>query len=171
MRAFFMMTNRIGFSKWTKDDPALAELLWGDADVTRFICAAGRFSQRDIQDRLNLEVRNDAFHHVQYWPIFDRKTSELIGCCGLRPCEREAAAYEIGFHLRKKFWGRGLASEAARAVIDHAFSTLHANELRAGHHPENAASRKLLSNLGFRYVRDEYYAPTGLNHPSYRLVK
>jgi hypothetical protein len=44
MRTFFMMTDRIVFSKWAKDDLALAELLWGDADVTRFICASGRFS-------------------------------------------------------------------------------------------------------------------------------
>lgn len=171
MRDYFMTTERIGFSKWRDDDPELAKLLWDDPDVTRFLCATGHFTQREILDRLNLEIRNDALYQVQYWPIFEMTTAELIGCCGLRPCAGDPGIFEIGFHLRKQFWRRGFASEAARAVIDYAFSTLHVRELRAGHHPQNDASRKLLLNLGFQYVKDDYYAPTGLYHPSYRLTK
>lgn len=37
-RDFFLRTNRIGFSKWEKGDRKLAELLWGDPDVTQIIC-------------------------------------------------------------------------------------------------------------------------------------
>ena len=51
-RDFFLTTNRIGFSEWEKDDIKLAELLWGDPDVTRFICANGKFSTNDIRKRL-----------------------------------------------------------------------------------------------------------------------
>lgn len=51
-RDFFLTTNRIGFSEWEKDDIKLAELLWGDPDVTRFICANGKFSTNDIRTRL-----------------------------------------------------------------------------------------------------------------------
>jgi len=171
MRDYFMTTERIGFSKWKDDDLPLAKLLWGDPDVTRFICATGRFTEREILDRLNLEIRNDTLHQVQYWPIFERTTTELIGCCGLRPCEGEPGVFEIGFHLRKQFWRKGLASESARAVIDHAFDALRVRELRAGHHPQNDASRKLLLNLGFQYEKDTFYAPTGLYHPTYRLTR
>jgi RimJ/RimL family protein N-acetyltransferase len=42
--------------------------------------------------------------------------------------------------------------------------------LFAGHNPKNEASRQLLEKLGFRYTHDEYYAPTGLNHPSYMMT-
>ncbi|HUV51221.1 MAG TPA: GNAT family protein, partial [Anaerolineae bacterium] len=42
--------------------------------------------------------------------------------------------------------------------------------LFAGHNPKNEASRHLLEKLGFRYSHDEYYAPTGLNHPSYMMT-
>jgi RimJ/RimL family protein N-acetyltransferase len=52
----------------------------------------------------------------------------------------------------------------------YAFETLGVKELFAGHNPSNAASRLLLTRMGFRYVRDEYYPPTGLNHPSYILT-
>ncbi len=165
-----METERIGFSKWKSSDRKLADLLWGDTDVTHFICASGVFTQQDIKNRLDTEIQNDTKYRIQYWPIFELSNSELIGCCGLRPCKDEQYIFEIGFHLRKKYWGNGFASEAAHAVIRYAFSSLSAKELRAGHHPENVASRKLLTKLGFQYVTDCYYAPTGLYHPSYLLL-
>lgn len=39
-----------------------------------------------------------------------------------------------------------------------------------GHHPENEASRKILTKLGFKYLEKKYYEPTGLYHPSYELI-
>ena len=108
---------------------------------------------------------------MQYWPIFLLSTGEHIGCCGLRPYDLTKHIYEIGFHIRSQQWGRGFASEAARRVMAFAFEDLNAKGLFAGHNPRNKASRKLLGKLGFRYTHDEYYAPTGLNHPSYLLTK
>lgn len=168
-RDYFLNTERIGFSRWTTADRGLAELLWGDEKVTHYICSSGRFSQEDIIARLELEIRNDAEHHVQYWPVFELSTGKLIGCCGLRPFGPKT--YEIGFHLRPEFWHKGYAAEAAGAVINYAFSVLHADALYAGHHPDNHASRRILQKLGFRYIGDNYYQPTGLYHPSYELKR
>lgn len=84
-RTFFLKTNRIGFSKWKQDDKELAELLWGDEKVTKYICASGHFSTDDIQNRLNREIDNNKEFSVQYWPIFELTSNELVGCCGLRP--------------------------------------------------------------------------------------
>lgn len=166
---FFLTTTRIGFSKWSKNDIQLSELLWGNSDVTRYICASGKFTAEDISARLEKEIHNEMVYHVQYWPIFTLSSNELIGCCGLRPyCENE---YEIGFHLRPQFWGKGYAEEAATAVIGYAFSVLNADALFAGHNPNNAASAKVLRKLGFCYIGDEFYEPTGLYHPSYELRK
>lgn len=166
-RNLFLKTNRIGFSKWTHNDIELTKSLWGDPEVTRYICASGIFSMDDIENRLSTEILNESLHKVQYWPIFELTTNDLIGCCGLRPYT--ANEYEIGFHLRPAFWGKGYAKEAADAVIDYAFSVLKAKKLFAGHNPNNIASRKVLNKLGFTYVRDEFYEPTGLFHPSYEL--
>lgn len=166
-RDYFLTTSRIGFSEWKKDDIRLAEMLWGDADVTKFICADGRFSKEDIASRLDKEIENNISFGVQYWPIFELTSNELIGCCGLRPYKD--SKYEIGFHLRPKFWRQGYAKEAAQAVIKYAFSVLKADGLFAGHNPNNTASSKVLHKLGFQYVGDEFYEPTGLYHPSYEL--
>ena len=137
--------------------------------MTRFICANGQFSAKDIAIRLKKEIENDMQYQVQYWPIFDLKSNELIGCCGLRPYKENQ--YEIGFHLRPKFWGMGYALEAANAVIEYAFSVLHTEALFAGHNPKNMASKKLLYKLGFKYVGEEFYEPTGLYHPIYTFKK
>lgn len=166
-REFFLQTDRIGFSKWTREDLPLAQLLWGDPEVTRYICASGRFSAEDIEKRLNAEIRNGETCRVQYWPIFELTTNELIGCCGLRP--RKGNEYEIGFHLRPGFWGRGYGAEAAAAAIDYAFTALGAEKLFAGHNPHNSRSRKLLTKLGFASIGEEFYEPTGLYHPSYEM--
>lgn len=170
MRAYFMKTNRIGFSKWKSGDLDLATQLWGEKEVTRFICATGSFTQQDIINRLHTEILNDELYHIQYWPIFELTTNELIGCCGIRPFSSETNSYEIGLHLRKKYWGLGYGIEAAKAVIDYSFAKLEGNKLYAGHHPLNVASEKLLKKLGFCYIGTSFYEPTGLYHPSYELV-
>ena len=54
-------------------------------------------------------------------------------------------------------------------LIEYAFCVLNAKKLFAGHNPDNSKSRKLLEKLGFTYIGDEYYEPTGLYHPSYEL--
>lgn len=166
-RAFFLKTARIGFSHWGADDEKLAETLWGDPAVTRLICASGSFSPEDISNRLRTELSNDTEFGVQYWPIFHLATGDFLGCCGLRP--HGINEYEIGFHLRPGFWGQGYAAEAAEAVIHYAFTHLKAEKLFAGHNPKNTASQKVLRRLGFTYTGDEFYAPTGLYHPSYEL--
>ena len=67
-------------------------------------------------------------------------------------------------------WGRGLATEGARAVMAHAFDELQTTALFAGHNPANDVSRRLLGKLGFRLTHEELYEPTGLQHPSYLLT-
>ncbi len=166
-RIFHIKTDRIGFSKWSQDDFPLATQLWGNPEVTRFICATGVFSPEDVAARLEKEIENDKQFGVQYWPIFELETNELIGCCGLRPYNE--TMYEIGFHLRPEFWRKGFAVEAANAAIDYAFTVLHTEGLFAGHNPKNVASSHVLRKLGFQYIRDEFYAPTGLYHPSYEM--
>jgi len=168
MREYFLETERIAFSRWTQADYHLALLLWGDENVTRYISKTGKFTEQEIVNKLHLEVENLDKFNVQYWPIFEKVTEEFIGCCGLRPYEIENRIYEIGFHLRHKYWGKGFASEAARATIQYSLDELNATALFAGHNPNNISSKKILGKLGFEYIGDEFYEPTGLYHPSYK---
>lgn len=168
MRSYFLRTSRLGFGTWSADDLDLAIALWGDARVTRLI--GGPFSPRWIEDRLALEISNQATYGYQYWPVFRLSDDAHVGCAGLRPVPGSKRVFELGFHLRAEHWGQGFATEAAWAVITYAFTKAAARALVAGHHPQNEASGRVLQRLGFRHTGDERYAPTGLDHPTYRLT-
>ncbi|WP_199909960.1 GNAT family N-acetyltransferase [Paenibacillus sp. CAA11] len=169
MREFIFQTIRLGFSEWHSSDLNLAIDLWGDPLVARFISAKGAFSKKEISERLLKEIQNNLNYQVQYWPLFELEDGKMIGCCGLRPYNKEIQAFELGFHLKSEYWGKGYAFEAASAVLDHARHNLNTDYIVAGHHPENTASAKLLGKLGFEYTRHEYYEATGLEHPTYIL--
>lgn len=161
---YFLHTERLQFRTWREEDLGLAQQLWGDPRVTAMI--DGAMTPEQVEERLRREIGLQNEFGVQYWPVFWRAGGEFVGCCGLRPYQD---IYQLGYHLRPEFWGRGLAEEAGRAVIGYAFETLRAPALFAGHHPENGASRRVLEKLGFAYTHDDVYPPTGVMHPEYLL--
>jgi len=163
----FLTSRRLAFRTWTLQDDPLALSLWGNPAVTALI--GGPFTFEQIHGRLLREIACAASAGVQYWPLFELATDGFVGCCGLRPYRLPERVFELGFHIKPEFSGRGLATEAARTVILHAFNTVGARALFAGHHPDNAASRHILTRLGFRFTHHEHYPPTGLEHPSYIL--
>jgi len=167
--SYFLKSARLGFRCWTRDDLSLARDLWGDIEVTRFF--GGPFSDEEICQRLDREIARMNTHQFQYWPIYLLSGDEHVGCCGLRPYRLEDEIHELGFHLRPKYWGRGLAPEAASAVIDFAFQAIGVKGLSAGHHPGNVNSRKVLEKLGFQYTHDEYFPSLGMNIPYYLLAR
>jgi RimJ/RimL family protein N-acetyltransferase len=74
----------------------------------------------------------------------------LIGVCGI-DC-RDDAAVELGYWLGAGYWGRGLMTEAARAVIDYAFGDLRHETLQAGARVSNPASRRVLEKCAFQWT-------------------
>jgi RimJ/RimL family protein N-acetyltransferase/predicted enzyme related to lactoylglutathione lyase len=171
MRNFFIKAHRLGFSTWNEEDINDARELWRNPEVTKYILANGKMSDIQVQERLKSEIENYSCKGIQYWPIFLIETNENIGCCGLRSYNEDKKILEMGIHLKEKYWGKGYAQEACSAVMKYAFNKLGANALFAGHNPKNSASAVLLRKLGFIYTHDEYYAPTGLYHPSYILKR
>lgn len=169
MRGYFLESARLGFRVWTEQDFSLARDLWGDPQVTAL--TGGPLGESRLRQRLALEIANQQRYGIQYWPIFLKDRGDHVGCCGLRPYATEIGVFEFGLHLRPAFWAQGLGREAAHAVVGHAFAIPAISGLHAGHHPDNRASRRILETLGFRYLRDEYYPPTGLMEPCYELRK
>jgi RimJ/RimL family protein N-acetyltransferase len=72
-----------------------------------------------------------------------------IGICGIELREGEA---EIGYWLGVPFWGQGYATEAVRALIDHAFGELGHDALVSGARVSNPASRRVLEKCGFQWT-------------------
>ena len=167
---YFLFSPRLGFRNWTREDLDLAVELWGDPRVTLLIDARGALTRDQVRARLEREIKTRAGSGVQYWPVFSLENEGFVGCCGLRPYDPEKNIYEIGFHIKADLWRRGLAREAALAVMEYAFGEIGASALFAGHNPANDSSRQLLEKLGFSYTHKEFYPPTGLEHPSYLLT-
>ena len=165
--SYFLTTQRLGFRHWREDDLTLAQELWGDPQVTRFL--GGPFPAEYVSARLQSEMALQHEHNMQYWPVFLLESGAHVGCCGLRPYEPDIP--ELGFHLRADYWGKGLAPEAARAVIEFGFGALGAQALFAGHVPENDRSRNVLLKLGFQYQGMKVYPVNGLLEPTYLLQK
>ena len=168
-RAFFLTTGRLGFSHWLPGDLPLAQGLWGNVEVTSLI--GGPFTPEQVEQRLQSEIGSLTAHGVQYWPVFLLESDQHAGCAGLRPYRLDQQVYELGFHFRPEYWGRGLAQEAGRAVIAFAFEQMGASALFAGHHPANSQSSRVLAKLGFQFTHEEFYPPTGLKHLSYLLTR
>jgi [ribosomal protein S5]-alanine N-acetyltransferase len=171
VREYFMKSARLGFSTWQEGDIDEAMQLWGDPEVTRLIVAGGKMTKEQVLERLTREMATQRDAGIQYWPVFSLETGEFSGCCGLRPYSQEKNILETGTHIKRKFWGQGLAQEASLRVFEYAFDVLKADALFAGHNPANSTSRHVLTKLGFEHTHDEFYAPTGLNHPSYLLSR
>jgi RimJ/RimL family protein N-acetyltransferase len=164
-------TPRLCFRRWRPDDLPLAQLLWGDPEVSRYI--GGPLTAEQVRRRFERHLEFEQQAGVQYWQLWLRSGNiaaglpncdtgaasgeYFAGCCGLRP--PEDGSYEHGFYLRPCFHGQGLGFEAAGAVLAHAFEERLAHSVWGGHHPDNAASKALLLKLGMRYSHIEELEP------------
>jgi RimJ/RimL family protein N-acetyltransferase len=81
--------------------------------------------------------------------ITDRANGALLGAIGLG-IEPAHAAAELGYWIAVPAWGRGYATEAARAVVDFGFRELHLNRVHARYFTRNPASGRVLAKVGFR---------------------
>jgi [ribosomal protein S5]-alanine N-acetyltransferase len=71
----------------------------------------------------------------------------LVGCCGARSV---SGTYEIGYWIGKPYWGDGIATEAAKALIDHLRAREPGCAIVISHTAENDASARVIQKLGFR---------------------
>ncbi len=117
-----------------------------DPEVMRFIQPVPEDAvaqRKDIRTRI-LEPPRGAFWHVEV-----PATPGFIGWCGLFPLE-DSGLMEIGYRYRRAAWGRGLATEAAAAALDHGFRKLNLDPIVAVSDPDNAASHRVLHKIGLR---------------------
>jgi RimJ/RimL family protein N-acetyltransferase len=74
----------------------------------------------------------------------------IIGACGLVPQDRQSP--ELGYWLGVEHWGKGYATEALHAVIDHVFTELDYQAVTAGARVTNPSSRRVLEKCGFQWI-------------------
>jgi ribosomal-protein-alanine N-acetyltransferase len=79
---------------------------------------------------------------------------ELIGWCGLGPCDIDPNTVELYYALDPQYWGLGLASEAANALVNFAVKELDITQITATVAPQNTASVIILEKIGFKFIRN-----------------
>ena len=84
------------------------------------------------------------------WTVAERERPDVIGFAGFRPFH-DPPELELLYGLHPAHWGRGLATEAARAVVDHAFQRLGFREVVASADTPNVASLRVMERLGMRF--------------------
>ena len=88
------------------------------------------------------------------WAIIDKKSKEFIGWSGLKyeTALRNFNYYDLGYRLKKEFWGKGIATETALAALKYGFEELNLKEICAAAAPENIASNKVIQKVGFSFL-------------------
>ncbi|GAB2687660.1 GNAT family N-acetyltransferase [Thalassiella azotivora] len=137
------------------DVDALVELD-ADPEVMRFV-TGGRATPRAEVERDVLPALL-AYHdrHPGYGFLMavDRATGEVLGWFHLRARAGDPVDEpELGYRLRRDAWGRGLATEGARALVAAAFERWGARRVTAETMAVNQASRRVMEKAGLRYVR------------------
>src|SRR3954454_1000257 len=102
-----------------------------------------------------------------FWAVQERASGRLIGDAGLY--RTPAGEVELGYTLGKPWWGRGYATEVARAWLEAAFSRLGVPEVVALAEPANAASLHVLEKVGMR--RDGERSAFGRPHAVFRATR
>lgn len=105
------------------------------------------------------ELRTEyAAHRAVHWAVTVPGDSHVLGLMGLVDWEKHHSRAEIGYDLRRDHWGRGLATDAARAILTFGFTRLDLQRVEAQTIADNHASVRLLRRLGFQLegVRRQY---------------
>jgi ribosomal-protein-alanine N-acetyltransferase len=106
------------------------------------------------------------------WAIIDKASNEFVGWAGLKyeqNLRTNINYYDIGYRLLRKYWGKGIASEAAKVSLEYGFNQLNINEIFAAAQVDNAASNKILTNIGLKFV--ETFEFRGAVNNWYKLNK
>ncbi len=114
----------------------------------------GTKSRSETRSWISRNLSSYREHGYGMWATFSSSTGEFVGQVGLTLQEVEGhAETELGYLLAREFWGRGIASEAARACRDFAFEKLGRSHLVSLIDPHNRPSRRVAKRIGMHLDR------------------
>jgi [ribosomal protein S5]-alanine N-acetyltransferase len=156
--AIILETERLLFRPHEAADLDAFCAMEADGEVRRFVGGAPR-TRGAAEERFWGRAMPPAEDRMAMWAAVLKSEDRYIGRCGLYPhidgesrVEGEAV---LGFYLAREFWGRGLASEAGRALVNFGFEELKLERIVSAVDVRNAASVRVLEKLGFRLERYE----------------
>jgi RimJ/RimL family protein N-acetyltransferase len=145
-------TPRLLLRPWRDEDADAFAAMSADPAVMEFL---GPMQDRAAIDAIIGRIRaHFAEHGFGWWAAELRATGAFIGFIGLSHVAFEAhftPAVEIGWRLAGAHWGRGYATEGARAALEAGFTQLRLSEIAAMTVPANARSRRVMERIGMTH--------------------
>ncbi|HEU4977007.1 MAG TPA: GNAT family N-acetyltransferase [Baekduia sp.] len=140
-----ILTPRLRLRALRADDLDALTGVYTHPLVARWI---GAHTREDVAREIGLHVAHQSATGWSFWAVEDRESGRLLGDCGLQPLEQRGPEVELGYDLHPDAWGRGLATEAARAVMAAAFGPLRLDRVVAVVKPDHVASQRVLEKAG-----------------------
>jgi len=140
--------------------------MWQDLKVMATL--GGVRGEAVAREKFGLALDHWERYSFGIWALREKITGEFAGHSGLHHFEIDGwPEIDLGYALRAEFWGKGLATEIAKAVLSIGFGILGCEHITAIALPANVASRRVMEKAGFQYERDTVYRD--LPHVLYRI--
>jgi [ribosomal protein S5]-alanine N-acetyltransferase len=158
-------TNRLVGERLREKHFEVLRALDTDPDVMATL--GGLRSENETWENLRSGLEHWEREGFGTWVFRDGASEEVVGTATLRRVQIEGRdEVEVGYRVAAAWWGRGIATEMAAALVGLARERLGIEEIVAFTLPHNLASRRVMEKTGFRYDRDIEWA--GLRHVLYR---
>ena len=142
-------TKRLILRRLTIDDLDALYALYRDPEVRKYF-PEGTLTYEETREEL-VWIIDVYYGRYGYglWATIYKETGKFIGRCGLIPWKIEQQPeVEVAFLLDKAYWGQGLATEAAQAIVHYGFEQLQLSRLICLMDPEHLASRHVAEKIG-----------------------
>lgn len=165
-------TQRLNLREITEEDLEGMFALDADPEVHRYLghqVVKDREESRQVIAHLRRQYRE---HGIGRWAVEEKETGVFVGWAGLKyvtePVICQAPYYDLGYRLRREFWGQGYGTECARASLHYGFRALPTDVIYAAAHVENLPSRRILTGLGMKPMHTFHF--DGAMHQSYAIT-
>jgi len=148
-----LQTERLVLRSFREEDVGAMAQLFANPDFMRF--SLGIYTER--KKTVDFIEKVMGWNHASIpsqFAVVPRGEDVLIGYCGFHHHPEVPGEVEIGYRLHPDYWNRGLITEAARAVCEHAFAGLKLPRVISLVHPENIPSRRVAEKNGMKVERE-----------------
>lgn len=161
-----LSTRRLLFRQFVAADlDQLYQNLYAHSAVTKTLSPTGSLSLEQTALLLQRRLQHWQQHGFGAWALIHQADQQLIGHCGLhnfQPAPAEAPKVELTYAIAPSYWGQGLATEAAKSVLQWGFDVLKLSQIAAVAAPSNFASQRVMQKLGMRYEKTMHYNNTAV---------
>ena len=154
-----LSTARLYLRRLTAGDAPCLFALDSDPEVMRYISKGQPTPLERIENDVLPRILDayDRLPRQGFWAAHEREVGAFIGWFHLRPERSGAGEMELGYRLRRSFWGMGYATEGSRALLVLAFRLWRLERVVATTLVDNVASRRVMEKCGMRFEKRFYY--------------